>query len=318
MGRRSSGLRPQVEGNFDMNRRWPIGVAAVAVVAGLVAAGVYGLRQSQTGIPSALSPTAMSEVGSSLAGAPAKATVPDVSIMIERLVERLQQQPDDVEGWRTLGWSYVSTGRPQEAAAAYRRALALAPDDAELHSFHGEALVQIDGGTVSPAALAEFERALQMNPKEPGSRFYIGLAKEQKGERQAALDDWRAMIAEAPADAPWLAGLRQRVMALATALGQDPATTDAPAPAAAAGATGADETQQAMIASMVAGLEARLSDNPRDADGWIMLARSRKVMGDEDAARAALARAREAFADSPDVLDRLDRAAKELALNVAN
>jgi len=305
-----------------MDRRWLIGVAAVAVVAGLVAAGLYGLRQGQTGIPPALSPTAMSEVGSSLAGAPAKATVPDVSIMIQRLVERLQQQPDDLEGWRTLGWSYVSTGQPQEAAAAYQRALALAPDDAELHSFHGEALVQIDGGTVSPAALAEFERALQLNPKEPGSRFYLGLAKEQKGERQAALDDWRAMIAEAPADAAWLPGLRQRVMALATELGQDPAATDAPAPAASAttpsGQTGTDAAQQAMIEAMVAGLEARLVQNPRDADGWIMLARSRKTMGDEGAARAALARAREAFADSPDVLEHLNQAAKELALDAAN
>jgi cytochrome c-type biogenesis protein CcmH len=66
---------------------------------------------------------------------------------------------------------------------------------------------------------------------------------------------------------------------------------------------------------MVAGLESRLAQDPRDADGWIMLARSRTVLGDEAAARAALAKAREVFAGSADVLPRLDAAARELGLD---
>src|SRR5690349_13007110 len=37
--------------------------------------------------------------------------LPDVSTMIDRLAARLEQAPDDVRGWRMLGWSYFNTER---------------------------------------------------------------------------------------------------------------------------------------------------------------------------------------------------------------
>lgn len=61
----------------------------------------------------------------------------------------------------------------------------------------------------------------------------------------------------------------------------DPPTIAAsPAPALDAGAIAAmsDEDRQAMIESMVAGLEARLAQQPDDAEGWRMLARSQMVL----------------------------------------
>lgn len=44
----------------------------------------------------------------------------------------------------------------------------------------------------------------------------------------------------------------------------------------------------AMINQMVAGLEARLKENPEDAEGWRMLARSKAALGDTEAAAQAL------------------------------
>ena len=49
--------------------------------------------------------------------------LPDVSTMIERLAARLETTPEDIKGWRMLGWSYFNTGRYEQAAAAYARAL---------------------------------------------------------------------------------------------------------------------------------------------------------------------------------------------------
>ena len=43
--------------------------------------------------------------------------------MVSGLAERLQREPDDVEGWLRLIRSYVVLGRPDEAAAAARGAL---------------------------------------------------------------------------------------------------------------------------------------------------------------------------------------------------
>ena len=65
--------------------------------------------------------------------------LPDVSTMIERLAARLETAPDDIKGWRMLGWSYFNTGRYEQAAAAYAKAAALDPNSAELKVSYEEA-----------------------------------------------------------------------------------------------------------------------------------------------------------------------------------
>jgi cytochrome c-type biogenesis protein CcmH/NrfG len=65
--------------------------------------------------------------------------LPDVSTMIERLAARLETKPDDVQGWRTLGWSYFNTGRYEKAAAAYAKAAELDPASAEIKASYEEA-----------------------------------------------------------------------------------------------------------------------------------------------------------------------------------
>lgn len=62
----------------------------------------------------------------------AVAQLPDVDTMIKNLVLRLQQQPNDVEGWKTLGWSFLNTGQRNDAIAAYQTALKLKPGDPEI------------------------------------------------------------------------------------------------------------------------------------------------------------------------------------------
>ena len=59
--------------------------------------------------------------------------------MIGKLAARLEQQPDDVEGWARLGRSYMVLGEPQKARNAYARAVKLKPDDAALKEAYAEA-----------------------------------------------------------------------------------------------------------------------------------------------------------------------------------
>jgi cytochrome c-type biogenesis protein CcmH/NrfG len=58
--------------------------------------------------------------------------LPGVDDMIAKLKARLDQNPADVKGWKMLGWSYLNTGQPNEAARAYEEAQKLAPGDAEI------------------------------------------------------------------------------------------------------------------------------------------------------------------------------------------
>jgi cytochrome c-type biogenesis protein CcmH/NrfG len=71
--------------------------------------------------------------------------LPDVSTMIERLAARLETKPDDVKGWRMLGWSYFQLERYDEATKALARAITLDPNSADLKLAYEEAKAKASG-----------------------------------------------------------------------------------------------------------------------------------------------------------------------------
>ena len=103
------------------------------------------------------------------------------------------------QGRILLGNAERSRGRLAEAAAAYRTALEarfdseLAGDLAELEIERGE----------TDAAAALIARALGSSPQEPRLRFLSGLAEARAGRPENARRIWQALLAEAPAEAPW-------------------------------------------------------------------------------------------------------------------
>jgi len=110
----------------------------------------------------------------------------DVPTMIARLAERLEQSPDNPEGWRMLGWSYLATGQAQKAVAAYAKAVELKGEVAQYRSAYGEAVVQAANGEVTPAAREAFDAALVIDPTDTRARYFVGLAKKQAGDGRGA------------------------------------------------------------------------------------------------------------------------------------
>ena len=78
---------------------------------------------------------------------------------------------------------------------------------------------------------------------------------------------------------------------------------------------GPDKVQNEAIRAMVDGLAQRLEAQPRDEQGWVRLMRSRMVLGQKAAARAALTRALAAFADEPATQARLTGEAQALGFD---
>ena len=290
-------------------------VAAVGFVA-LGSVNFYALRGSpdKTGRPppSPVAATAQ-EPAQNAAGAPAAS---EVDAMIGKLAKRLEQNPNDADGWRMLGWSYFNTQRYEESAAAYGRAMAIDPANPDYKAGHAEALVQNAQGMVTPRAQDLFAEVLKADPKELRARFYMALAREQAGDFSTALDGWLALLADAPSDAGWVPDVKNRVADLAKKTGRDvsAAMTSAPTPEAPAAGGLASSEQQATVEGMIAKLAARLEANPRDRDGWAMMIRSLKVKGDIAGAADALKKATEVFADDPATSGQITAMAKSLGL----
>jgi cytochrome c-type biogenesis protein CcmH len=271
------------------------------------------------------------------------AGLPTVEEMTRRLAARLARNPEDVDGWRTLGWSYLNIGRFADAADAYAKAIALDPGNAEFRSARIDALVGAADGTVTAEAKAAIGEALKLDPKDVRARYFDGLALEQAGDKAGALAAWSELLNEGGADEnykdSWASELRTRVSALKREMGLDGrAVPDLPRLAAGRpGAQGAlpppdasgkgpgvrdmqaaeamaPADRTAMIRGMVDGLASRLERSPRDADGWIRLIRSRIVLGESELARQALARGLAAFADDAPEHDRIATAAAQLGV----
>jgi cytochrome c-type biogenesis protein CcmH len=256
-------------------------------------------------------------------------SVGDVTKMVKRLEKRLEDNPDNADGWRMLGWSYYNMGRYDDSVKAYARAVALQEDNPMLKALMGEAMVTAAGGKVTDKALKTFEEVLAINPKDERARFFKGVAKVQKGDNKGALDEWIALYKIAPADAQWAKDLRSQIDQLAQSSGIDVSDrlsevkTAEAAPATPAGPSAQDveaakqlsgADQKAMVKGMVARLASRLKDSPEDADGWIMLIRSRMVLNQPEEARTALEQAKEVFSDAPETQTRIAQAAKAMGV----
>jgi cytochrome c-type biogenesis protein CcmH len=258
----------------------------------------------------------------------------DAEAMIGQLEARMKAQPNDPEGWRMLGWTYLQVGRNAEAASAYGRAAALDPHNNEYLSAQGEATVLAAGGQVTPQAEAIFKKAVSLDPGDPRARYYLAVAKDQTGDGKGAMDDWIALIKSAPPDAPWAPQIRSFVEKVAAdrhidLTGRLPPDTAKGGPTSTAGmnaATSAGQPgptadqmaaagqmspgdRQAMIAGMVDKQAAELRANPKNLEGWERLIRARMVLGQSAQAVQAYRDAAKAFAGSPGDLAELRAAA---------
>lgn len=221
-----------------------------------------------------------------LSGDPSRNSVEE---LIARAEAHLAANPNDIAGWDVVAPIYVRVGRYDAAVGAYETAIRLAGSTDVREAGLGEAIMARDDGAVGPQALEAFNRALSLNPKMAKALFFVALAEAQAGRIDSARSGFQQIVDSTDPASPWVGASRNVLAELsAPAAMPDRGPSDADV-AASAGMSSQDRT--AMIESMVAQLDARLAENPSDAEGWKKLVRSYLVLGKPDEARSALARA---------------------------
>jgi cytochrome c-type biogenesis protein CcmH len=284
--------------------------------AGLIALAAVGVAIARSGV-------------SEGAEAPAKVQAPAATpeAMIAEVEERLRRDPDNDQGWFNLGILYRETRRFAEAGRAFRRAMELRPQNADYVAYLGETLLLMGGRNPPPEAEALFRRALTLDAANPQAHYYLATLRDHRGDHRGAIDELLALLRQAPADAPWEPQVREAAARIAGENGIDIAgRLPAPPSTATAGIPGPTREQidaaraippgeqDAMVKGMVDRLAARLRQNPRDAEGWIRLMRSRMVLNEPEAAAEALRSGLAAFQSDSAARQRLTAAAQELGV----
>jgi len=210
--------------------------AALGLGAGLLAgtAALYLL----VGTPAALDPRA----------ARAPETIGDA---IAELEAALSREPQLAEGWVLLGRAYRAEGRAEQARDALARAARLLPDHADVQVEAAEArALATPGRRIDDEALAMLARALELQPRHQRARWFLGIARRQRGDDAGAAAIWESLLADV--DARTAASLRPQIDAARAEAGLPPLPP--------AGAEPGDAASIAVRVTVAPELAARIPD----------------------------------------------------------
>ena len=164
----------------------------VAIAVPLVAVGIYLVL----GNPQGLDPSKVSAAQ----GAPHGLTQDQIEGMVARLADHLKSNPDDAEGWVMLARSYTAMGRFPEAAAAFAKAEAKLPPNAELLADYADSLAMAQGQSLLGKPEALIQRALQADGNNLKALALAGTVEFEKQNFSKAIDYWKRMLPLLPAD----------------------------------------------------------------------------------------------------------------------
>jgi cytochrome c-type biogenesis protein CcmH len=165
---------------------------ALAVAVGLGAIGLYAkLNTFPWDNPMSAEPVPAGHGEAGAAG-----SMSDVTASLEA---RLARDPNDCEGWRMLGRTYLVSGDAAKAAQSYERASALAPEkDRDLLLDLAEALVLTDDPAVQPRARAIIDDALAADADNQKALWYQSVMAVRAGDNETAKRNWLKLLAGNP------------------------------------------------------------------------------------------------------------------------
>lgn len=126
----------------------------------------------------------------------------DMSKAIDSLTERLQKNPNDLQGWILLGRSLQATRKPAEAARAFEFALKLSPEDLELQSNYAQTLAESSQGSMAGKPEEIVQAILKKDPKHKSALWLAGIAAAERGDMAMARTHWTSLQAQFPPDSP--------------------------------------------------------------------------------------------------------------------
>ncbi|MCS6896402.1 MAG: c-type cytochrome biogenesis protein CcmI [Nitrospira sp.] len=122
-----------------------------------------------------------------------------LNTLIERLKQKLEQNPDDATGWTLLARSYMVMERYAEAVPIFERAINLNPNDANLLADYADALGVHQGRKLDGKPEALIRKALQLDPNNIKALMLSGTVAFNRKDFASAVRDWELARANLPA-----------------------------------------------------------------------------------------------------------------------
>jgi len=208
-------------------------ILIVGLAVPLFAAAIYVM----IGNPAGLTAQASAEARNG-----AELTPEAVEAMISKLAQRLETSTGDpaadLKGWTMLARSYAALQRFPEADRAYARAMALAPNDAQLIADRADAVAMVQGRNLQGEPDRLIAKALALDPNNLKALALAGASAFERKDFAAARGYWQKARSLVPPESEFAARLDSSLNEMRNLTADAaPTSASASAPAAAAATT---------------------------------------------------------------------------------
>ena len=179
--------------------------------------------------------------------------------LVARLEARLQQTPEDAEGWILLGRSFSALEQYDRAAAAYAQASRLVPNEAGLLADYADTLAMAQGRKLDGEPFALVKRALAIDPQHLKALALAGAAEFERRNYAAAIGYWERVLKVAPPQSEFARSVSESIAEARTLGGGALASKAAPAKATKAEPAAKSNQSLQGVISIDAALAADLS-----------------------------------------------------------
>jgi cytochrome c-type biogenesis protein CcmH len=195
-------------------RRLPLTALALGVALPAAALALY----FSLGNPAALDPSAQKS---------AAPTAAEVEKMVATLAEKLEKNPENLQGWVMLGRSYKVMGRFDEAARAFEKAGSAMESEPELMLEVAELSAEQNQGKVEGKGLELLKQVLKDQPDNPQALVLAGTDAYFRQNYPDAARYWERVLAQVPPDSEDARNLTAGLEKIRSMMGQ-PAAKPAP------------------------------------------------------------------------------------------
>jgi len=114
--------------------------------------------------------------------------------LIVKLKARLEKSPEDGEGWYLLARTHMSRQEFAEALEALQKTHAIMGDHPAILTGMADATAMINSGDLTGKPTEYLDRALELDPQNTTGLWLGGMAAQQVGNYQLAVDRWTQLV----------------------------------------------------------------------------------------------------------------------------
>ena len=169
--------------------------------------------------------------------------------VLDNLITRLNNDPEDIEGWFMLARTYAIMKRYDEAADIYGRINAMIPNDPQILSDYADVLAMTNDGSLIGRPAELIEAALELDPEYPKALALAGTVEFEKNDFDQAAMYWERLLAVIPPDSQLAQSVKESITEARTLAGKE--AGEQPVQMADAGSISSDDSESDGSASVM-------------------------------------------------------------------